>query len=88
MKLAERKDNQIITLYPKYLETINDPNNDLFTDGIFTTDVAIITANDYISFFKKIKRKPWTKKQLKKIVPKKLLWWGRAAAKQRKTADR
>ncbi len=61
MKLAERKDNQIITLYPKYLETINDPNNDLFTDGIFTTNVVTIMTDDYILFFKKIKRKPWTK---------------------------
>jgi len=58
VKLTEREDNQIITLYLKYLKVINDPNKDSFTDGIFTTDVAAITANNYISFFKKIKRKP------------------------------
>ncbi len=62
MKLAEKEDNQIITLYPEYLKIINDPNKDFFTDGIFTTDVVVITADDYVLFFKKIKRKPWTKK--------------------------
>ncbi len=58
VKLAEREDNQIITLYPEYLEAINDPDKNPPTDGIFTIDVAIITADDYVSFFKKIKRKP------------------------------
>ncbi|SRR6266498_4236637 len=61
VKLAERKNNQIITLYLKYLETINDPDKNPPTDGIFTINIAVITADDYVSFFKKIKRKPWTK---------------------------
>ena len=58
MKLAEKENNQIITLYLEHLEAINDPNKDPPTDGIFMIDVVIITTNDYISFFKKIKRKP------------------------------
>ncbi len=72
VKLAERENNQIITLYLKYLKAINDPDKDPLTDGIFTANVVIITADNYISFFKKIKRKPWIKEQLKKIIPKKL----------------
>ncbi len=58
VKLAEREDNQVITLYLKYLKAIDDSGKDSFTDGIFTADVVVITADDYISFFKKIKRKP------------------------------
>ena len=61
VKLAEREDNQIITLYLEYLEVINDPGKDLFTNGVFTADVVIITADDYVLFFKKIKRKSWIK---------------------------
>ena len=61
MKLTEREDNQIIILYPEHLETINDSNKNPSTNGIFTADVAAITADDYISFFKKIKRKSWIK---------------------------
>ena len=61
MKLAEREDNQIIALYPKHLEVINDPGKDPFIDRVFTIDVAAITADDYILFFEKIKRKPWIK---------------------------
>ena len=72
MKLAEREDNQIIALYSEYLKTINDPGKDPPTNGVFTTDVAAITADDYVLFFEKIKRKPWTKEQLKKMIPKEL----------------
>ncbi len=61
VKLAEREDNQIIIFYLKYLKAIDDPGKDLFTDEVFTTDIAAITADDYISFFEKIKRKPWIK---------------------------
>ena len=62
VKLAEREDNQIIALYLEHLEAIDDSGKDLFTDGVFTVDVVVIIADDYISFFKKIKRKPWTEK--------------------------
>ncbi len=61
VKFVEREDNQVITLYLEYLEVIDDLGKDSFTDGVFTTDVVVITADDYILFFKKIKRKPWTK---------------------------
>ncbi len=61
VKLAEREDNQIIALYLEYLEVINDSGKDFFTDEVFTVDVVVITADDYVLFFKKIKRKSWTK---------------------------
>ncbi len=61
VKLAEREDNQVIALYLEYLEAIDDPGKDSFTDGVFTADVAAITADDYVLFFEKIKRKPWIK---------------------------
>jgi len=61
VKLAEKEDNQIIIFYLKYLEVIDDLDKDFFTSGVFTTDVVIITADDYVSFFEKIKRKPWIK---------------------------
>src|SRR6266536_994120 len=51
VKLVEREDNQVIILYLEYLEIINDPGKDPFTDGVFTVDVAVITADDYVSFF-------------------------------------
>ena len=53
VKLAEREDNQIITFYLEYLEAINDIGKDLFTDGVFTADVVVITVDDYVLFFKK-----------------------------------
>src|SRR6266536_3194656 len=72
VKLVKKEDNQIITFNPEYLEVINDFSKDLFTNGMFTADVAAITADDYILFFEKFKRKPWTKEQLKKTISKKL----------------
>ncbi len=53
VKLAKKKDNQVITLYLKHLKIINDFDKDLFTDEIFTINVTIITADDYVLFFKK-----------------------------------
>ena len=61
IKLAERENNQIITFYPEHLKIINDLGKNPSTDGVFTVDVVVITADDYVSFFEKIKRKPWTK---------------------------
>ncbi len=62
VKFAEREDNQIIMFYSEHLEVIDDSGKDPFTDGMFTADVVAITTNDYVLFFKKIKRKSWTKK--------------------------
>src|SRR6266536_5189708 len=51
VKLAEREDNQIITFYLEYLEAINDSGKNLFTNEVFTADVVVITADDYVLFF-------------------------------------
>lgn len=71
-KMAEGPDHQVIAMWPEHFEILDDPETkDIYMIGNqFTTDVAAITAEDYMKFFEEIKKAPLTKEQLMKRVPK------------------
>ena len=66
MAMAEKEDNQVAALWPKDFEEL-----DVKMDGytlVFTLDFAAITSKDYDKFFSKIRKKPYTREELKKMI--------------------
>ena len=66
MKMAERSDNEVISIWPEHFEILDSADE---TVSVLTADVVAIIAEDYEKFFAKINKTPLTKEMLKERVP-------------------
>ena len=67
MAMAEKEDYQVAALWPKDFEEL-DAQIDGYTP-VLTSDFAAITPKDYDKFFSKIRKRPYTKKELRQMIP-------------------
>ena len=68
MKMAERRENQTMALWPEDFERLEEEHPHDQGPG-FTTDVAAISPDDYEKFFQKMRKVPMTTEELKQRVP-------------------
>ena len=73
-RLAERKGNQVIALWPDDFERLGQKKDDPQEPG-FTTDVAAVSPEDYEKFYQKMRKVPVTREELKQKVPKEYHPW-------------
>lgn len=71
MKMAEKPENQVIALWPKDFEQLENTGG----KADFTADVSALTAEDYEKFFTKMRKKPPSMEQLRKLVPEAYHKW-------------
>lgn len=69
-KLAERKGNQAIAMWPEDFERLDMGMDDGQQEPGYTADVAAISPEDYEKFDQKMKKVPFTREELKQKVPK------------------
>lgn len=75
MEMANRSDNQVMAMWPRDFEqlTLTQPSDDNVEE--FTTDISALTAEDYEKFFTKMRKKPLSLEQLRKMIPKAYYKW-------------
>ena len=72
-KLAEKRGNQVVALWPEDFERLDqDPSE---SKPGFTTDVAAISPEDYEKFYQKMRRPPTSLTELKKRIPEQYHPW-------------
>lgn len=67
-KMAERKENQVVAMWPEDFENLDQGDDKPHSPG-FTADVAAISPDDYDKFFRKMRKKPLSRDELKQRVP-------------------
>lgn len=73
--MAEKEENQVVAMWPKDFERLADSPGEDKEHKKFTTNLAAITAEDYEKFFRKLRKSPLSREQLRGRVPRAYHEW-------------